>query len=236
LGHIILISVIWATVFYVSVILAASYVTPWLDLRTVALPTAVAFRRAFTTPVMADLVLWAAIAGLITSWNGFFIAGTRVLFALGRARMVSPRLGAVHARHGTPHAAVWLVGGITALSCLLGEKALLTFVNVSSVCLAAAFLGVSLSAARLRRSAPDLERPYRMPGDRHVPAIAAAGSLLICVALIVPRSPAALRWPLDWLLFGGWCLLGAVLWRLATPVRSAVPEEERARLILNPED
>lgn len=235
LGRIILASVVWATLFYVLVILAASAVTPWVGLRHEALATATAFRRAFATPLLADLVLWAAVAGLVTSWNGFFVAGTRVLFALGRARMVPPRLASIHPRSGTPHAAVWLVGGITALSCLLGENALLAFVNVSSICLAAAFLGVSLSAARLRRAAPDLARPYRMPGGGIVPALAAAGSLLICGALALPWSPARLRWPLEWLLFGGWCLLGAVLWRAARSLREALPEPERARRILKPE-
>jgi amino acid transporter len=235
LGRIILTSVAWATVFYVGVILAASAVSPWPALVGEPLPTATAFRRAFAAPFMADLVLWAAVAGLVTSWNGFFVAGTRVLFALGRARMVSPGLGAVHPRHGTPHAAVWLAGAVTAVSCLLGEKALTAFVNVSSVCLAAAFFGVALSAGSLRRSAPDLPRPYRMPAGPLVAFIAAAGSLLICLALIVPSSPAALRWPLEWLLFGGWCLLGVVLWHGARRVREAVPETERARLILSPD-
>jgi amino acid transporter len=235
LGKIILGSVGWATLFYVAVILAASAVTPWRDLVGASLPTAAAFEHAFTTHFFADLVLWAALAGLLTSWNGFFVAGTRVLFALGRARLVSPRLAAVDRRRGTPRAAVLVTGAVTALSCLLGEKAMLTFVNVSSVCLAAAFLGVALSASRLRRSAPDLPRPYRMPWGRAVAAVAAGGALSICAALVYPGSPARLRWPLEWLLFGGWCAAGAILWRQAAPLRASVAEEERARLILTPE-
>jgi len=232
LAQLILASVGWATLFYVSMILAASAVTPWRGLVGEALPTATAFERAFASRALTDLVLWAALAGLFTSWNGFFVAGTRVLFALGRARLISPRLAAIHARHGTPHVAVWAVGAVTALSCFLGEKAMLNFVNISSICLALAFLGVSLSAARLRRSAPDMPRPYRMPGRLGVPIVAALGSLLIVAALIAPFSPARLRWPVEWLLFGGWCVLGAVLWRLGATMREAIPEAERARLIL----
>ncbi len=234
LGSLILTSVVWATLFYVVVILAAAMVVPWRELPGAALPTATAFEHAFTTPLLADLVLWAAVAGLVTSWNGFFVAGTRVLFALGRARIVWPALGAVHPRFGTPHSAVWLVGGVTALSCLLGERALLAFVNVSSICLAAAFLGVSLSAGRLRRIAPELPRPYRMAGGRIVPAVAAAGSLFICAALVYPGSPARLRWPLEWLLFGGWCALGGILWRLGAATRAGLDESERERRILRP--
>ncbi len=236
LGRLILMSVAWATLFYVAMILAASAVTPWQGLLGASLPTATAFEQAFTTRFMADLVLWAALAGLFTSWNGFFVAGTRVLFALGRARLVSARLAAIHERHATPHHAVSVVGAATALSCFLGEKAMLNFVNISSLCLALAFLGVSLSMARLRLTAPDLARPYRAPGRFAVPLIAAAGSLLICGALMAPFSPARLRWPVEWLLFGGWCLLGGILWRLAAPARNAVSEQERARLILQLED
>ncbi len=232
LGQLILMAVGWATLFYIVVILVASAVTPWQGLVGESLATATAFERAFSSSILADLVLWTALAGLFTSWNGFFVAGTRVLFALGRARLVPPHLAAVHERYGTPHVAIGIVGAVTALSCFLGEKAMLIFVNISSLCLALAFLGVSLSSARLRVSAPEMPRPYRMPGRFGVPIIAALGSLLIVSALVFPFSPARLRWPVEWILFGGWCLLGVVLWWLAAPTRRAIPESDRARRIL----
>ncbi len=44
---------------------------------------------AFESPALANLVLSAGVIGLLTSWNGFFPAGTRVLFALGRGALLA---------------------------------------------------------------------------------------------------------------------------------------------------
>lgn len=79
--------------------------------------------------------LLAALLGLYTSWNGFFLAGSRVLFALGRGRIVSAMMGRTSARFGTPAVAATLSGAVTLLGALLGRGAMLSFVNVGSLAL-----------------------------------------------------------------------------------------------------
>ncbi|MEC9092452.1 MAG: APC family permease, partial [Planctomycetota bacterium] len=185
--------IVWAiagsTVFYVLVILAASLVSPWQSLVDQKLPTAAAFRSAFESDWLANLVLTAGLIGLLTSWNGFFIAGTRVLFALGRGHIIGSSFGQVHPQHGTPTKAIWFCSIVTALGACLGKGALIAFIDVGSFCIAFAFLGVSLSLLKLRNIAPDMERPYRLPFGKTVAILAAAGSLLILLALLIPGSP-----------------------------------------------
>jgi amino acid transporter len=52
-----------------------------------------AFELAFGSKAMAYLVLTAALLGLFTSWNGFFLAGSRVLFSLGRGHVILAMFG-----------------------------------------------------------------------------------------------------------------------------------------------
>lgn len=226
-------SIVAAIAFYVLVILSVSMLGPWQTLATADLPAAHAFEAAFGSPWMRDLVLIAALLGLFTSWNGFFLAGSRVIFALGRGRIIASSFGETHERHGTPHRAILLVGGLTVLAPLLGRDALLALVNAGSFCIALAFFGVSLSFLRLRRDHPELPRPFRLTSPRLIAGIAALGSLSMLVAMIVPGSPAALSWPREFIVLAVMFGAGGGLWLMASTSRNSVSEKARDALILD---
>jgi amino acid transporter len=232
LGTLILTSIVCAAGFYALLILSVSMTGPWSELVDAELPTAAAFERVFPSGWMVDLVLIAALLGLLTSWNGFFLAGARVIFALGRGRIVPAALGTAHPRFGTPAKAVLFSGAVTFAGALLGRGAMLAFVDVGSLCIAIAFLGVTQATLVLRRTAPDEPRPYRIPGGLWWPRAAFVDSAAILLALLVPGSPVALVWPLEWGVFGGVLALGLVCWVGGARPRSACSERERAELVL----
>jgi amino acid transporter len=66
----------------------------------------------------AALLDLAAALSAFSCTLGCLSAAARMLFALGRAGL-APRLGAVHERHGTPGAAVLVIGGIMLAGLLL---------------------------------------------------------------------------------------------------------------------
>lgn len=232
LGMLILLAIVGATVFYCLLIIAVAATGPWQEVVAADLPAAAAFENALGSPMLGKLVLIAALLGLFTSWNGFFLAGSRVLFALGRGHIGPVWLGQAHPVHGTPANAVLLAGAITLGGALLGRGAMVAFIDVGSFCIAVAFFGVVFSATRLRRLRPDLQRPYRMPGGRVVPMISGIGALIIVLAMLIPGSPVMLVWPLEWLLLLTVVLLGVALWLLGRKARAACTESERERLVL----
>ena len=232
LGLYVVLAIVGSTVFYIAVILAAGMVTPWQGIVGERLPTAAAFRAAFESDLLVDVVLIAGLIGLLTSWNGFFLASSRVLFALGRGRILHAWFGETHPRYGTPARAVLFCGVITFAAAWLGRGALIAFVDVGSFCIALAFLGVALSLIRLRAVFPDLERPYRMPGGKVLAYVAATGSVFILGVMLVPGSPGALIWPLEWLILLSLIVTGVCFWFGARRYRQRVNEDDRAELIL----
>ena len=205
---------------------------PWRSLVGEELPTAAAFSSAFESRLLVRLVLVVGLIGLLTSWNGFFLAGSRVLFSLGRGHIIHASFGQTHPQFGTPTNAVLFSGLVTFLSAWLGRGAIIAFVDVGSFCIALAFLGVALSLIQLRKKFPRLERPYRMPGGNALAYVAAAGSRFILLVMLIPGSPSMLVWPLEWFILG---TLGAAelgFWLAASPYRRHVSEEDRAELIL----
>ena len=125
-----------------------------------------------------------------------------------------------------------MTGALTIAGALLGRGAMVAFIDVGSLCIAVAFLGVSLSARKLRASRPDMHRPYRMPLPGLVPWVAALGACSILGVMVVPGSPAALVWPLEWGILAAVLALGVLLWLTGRRGRAAIDEPTRARLVL----
>jgi len=234
LGIYVILAIIGSTVFYIAIILGAGMTAPWRSIVGEELPTAAAFSSAFESQFLIRLVLVAGLIGLLTSWNGFFLAGSCVLFSLGRGHIIHSSFGQTHRRFGTPNDAVLFSGLVTFLSACLGRGAIIAFVDVGSFCIALAFLGVAPSLIRLRKKFPDLERPYRTPGGNPLAYVAAAGSLFILCVMLVPGSPSMLVWPLECLILGTLSGTGLGFWFTARRYRQRqrVSEEDRAQLIL----
>ena len=230
-GVMILVSIAVAAAFYVLVILSSSMTMPWRELITLPMPAAEGFRRAFNSDLLAQVVLAAAVLGLVTTWNSVFMFASRVLFTLGRARLVTPLLGEAHPHHGSPATAVLFVGVVSAAAVLLGRGALIPIVNVAGICLAAAALLICVGVIRFRRLAPAAVRPYRVPGGTVTAGLAALVCLwMVAWGLIEPALATGV--PIEWLVLGGWAALGAVMWAIAGATRGSLTETERRRLVV----
>ena len=223
-----------ALLFYCLVILAATMSLPRAEMLALDLPAAGALQAAFNSTLLGNLVLFAGLCGLITSWNAFFYAGSRLIFALGRAYMIPPKYGQVHPVFGSPTNAILFVGVIGGALSFLGRNAVLPIVNVGATSMALVFLLVSVGVLRLRRTRPDHVRPYKVPGGDLIPALASLSCLvMLIIALSEPWKNTELFMPVEWMLLCAWGALGLVFWIGTRTARLGVNAAERHWLILN---
>ena len=231
-ARMILLSIGIAGCYYMLVILSASMAGPWKDVVSMELPAAGAFEAAFHSPLMARIVLFAGLCGMITTWNPVFIGASRIIFALGRARIIPSAFGKIHPVFGTPLNSIFFVGMIGSLVALLGRSAILPIVNVVSSCFALAFFLTCMAAIKLRRIRPEQHRPYRIPGGQITAAIASLSCLFMLFLSLYQPYKAGGAFPKEWAFILGWALLGLLLWILGHKIRTAVSERERRILIL----
>ncbi len=116
----------------------------------------------------------AITAGAMISIFGFvnvaLLTNARVLYALGRDGTMLRVAGRVHPRFGSPHIALLMLGG-WSLVLLLATRGSLGALLSGVVFADWVFFGLSAAAVfRLRRTRPDLERPYRVAGYPWLPA------------------------------------------------------------------
>jgi len=236
-GRMIVLSLAISAAFYILAILSTAMTMPWEQLIGLNLPVATAFEKAFDASWLAKVILVAGGLGTITAWNGVFVSGSRLLFNLGKGHIITPALARVHPVFGSPSTAVLFVGALGACGALLGRSALLPIVNATSTCFAFSYLIVCLCVIRMRRTHPELPRPYRVPGGLLTAIAAALAALFIVVlSLYQPYAGARGRLPLEWIILAIMIVLGAVFWALAGKVRGKMSEKQRRREIIGLEE
>ncbi len=162
------------------------------------------------------LVSIAAVAGLTSVILVDIVAIGRIGFAMSRDRLLPPAVGAVHPRWGTPYriTAVVTVG----IALLAGFVPLSSLANLVSIGTLFAFVVVSLAVPVLRRTRPQMHRPFRAPFSPVLPVLSALACLYLMTNLSIET----------WLRFLAWMGLGLVLYFAWGRRRSRLAEREHA--------
>lgn len=138
------------------------------------------------------MLVWLGLFGLVASFHGIIMGYSRQIFALGRAGYLPGVLARVHPRFQTPHVAT-LAGGVVGIAAIYSDslieiagQSLTASIVTMAVFGALVMYGMSMAALfKLRRSEPDLARPYRAPLFPIAPAFALAMAGVCFIALVV---------------------------------------------------
>ena len=157
---------------YLAVNTAYHYVLPLDEVARSPLVAADVMHALFGRPGVVAVSVFVMISSF-SAVNGAMLAAPRVFFAMAEDRLFFRLLARVHPRYSTPYVAI-------LLSALLGIALVMSrsFESLASTFVIAAWPFYALSVAalfRLRRTRPDLPRPYRVIGYPVVPAIFVIG-------------------------------------------------------------
>ena len=210
IGQILILSVVMAVVWYVAIIGGVSLAMSSTQIETSELVTADVMANVFfNSPIASKVLIIGGIAGILTSWNSFYVGGSRAIYSMAESGMLPSFLARLHPKYKTPCNAVILVGVISSLAPFLGRKMLVWLSDAGGLTIVVAYLIVSISFLVLRKKEPEMSRPYKVKHGKLVGTIA----VIMCVVLAImylPGSPAALVWPYEWGILIAWTVLGSV--------------------------
>jgi APA family basic amino acid/polyamine antiporter len=131
--------------------------------------------------VMPFLVKLGILAGLSSTIVVQMMAQPRIFMAMSRDGLLPPWMGRIHPRLGSPYLTTIATGFVVALAAGLTPIALLG--HMVSIGTLFAFVVVSVGVIVLRKTQPDLQRPFRAPWSPVVPAASALVSLALMLSL-----------------------------------------------------
>ena len=191
-------SLVVATVLYVAVAAIMTGVVPYTQLG-VADPVALVL-NVLEMPWASALVSVGALAGITSVLLVLLMGQPRILFAMSRDGLLPPAMSRVHPRFRTPYFTTIITG------CIVAAASALTPINVvaelCSIGTLLAFAIVSAGVIVLRRTRPDLPRPFRVPLFPVIPAL----GVVLCAYLMLSLPGAT------WIRLAVWLVIGLTIY------------------------
>jgi APA family basic amino acid/polyamine antiporter len=165
-----------------------------------AAPVAVALGAHPELAWLRDWVIIGALAGLTSVILVLMLGQARIFLSMSRHGLLPPFFGKVHPRFRTPHVATAITGVFAAVvGGLLPVDVLGELVSIGTLI---AFIVVCIGVLVLRKTRPDLPRPFRVKG---VWFVAPAG-VAMC-ALMIAFLPVS-----TWIRLVLWTAIGVVIY------------------------
>ncbi|MGH9496059.1 MAG: amino acid permease, partial [Candidatus Sulfotelmatobacter sp.] len=187
-------SLVICTILYILVSGLLTHIVPYSQLN-VPDPVVVGI-RATGHQWATFLVEIGALGGLATVMLVMLLGQSRVFYSMSRDGLLWPWACKIHPRFRTPYLSSIVVGFFVAVLATIIPLSILD--EMTSVGTLLAFMLVSAGVWVMRRTHPDLTRPFKTPMVPLVPIL----SILFSGTLIVTLSPATQIRLVVWLLIG----------------------------------
>ena len=165
-------------------------------------PLAAALEEGTGISWAAALLAFGALVAITSVILVLMYGQTRIFFAMSRDGLLPRSFSKLHPRFHTPARLTIAFGAlICVLAAFVPLSEIVKLVNIGTLF---AFLLVNIGVIILRRTKPDMERPFRVPLSPVLPALGA----LLCIYLMTDL-------PLDtWIRFVVWLAVGMVIYAL----------------------
>jgi len=205
-------SLLISTILYIIVTLVLTGMVNYTQLNT---PAPVSFALNMIGNHWAAALLGVgAMAGITSVLLVDMYAQSRILFAMSRDGLLPHTFSKVHSKFQTPYRGTWIIGIlVAALAGFTPIKVLAEMANIGTLF---AFVIVSAAIIVLRKTKPDLHRPFRVPFVPLVPILA----ILFCLYLMY-NLPI-----ITWIRFIVWLILGLIVYAIYGSHHSKVQLED----------
>ncbi len=193
-------SLLICTVFYVLTAVGAIGIARPDQLAASDAPLAAALEEGAGISWAASILSLGAVVAITSVVLVILYGQTRIFFAMCRDGLLPERLATVNARYGTPARLTLGLGVLIAvLAALVPLSEIVKLVNIGTLF---AFVLVNVGVIILRRTRPDMPRPYRVPWSPLLPIL----GILFAVYLMadLPFS--------TWVRFIAWLAAGMVIY------------------------
>jgi basic amino acid/polyamine antiporter, APA family len=195
----ILTSLFLCTILYIAVAGVLTGMVPYNKINIDA-PVSDAFRQA-GLPWAQLLISVGAIAGITSVLLVMMLSQPRIFLAMARDGLLPPGFfAAVHERFRTPWKSTIMTGfAVAAMGAFLPLRFLAELVNIGTLL---AFVIVCAAVLIMRRTHPEVHRPFRAPLGTIVPVLGILSCLLLMFSLPVA----------NWERLFGWLIIGLVIY------------------------
>lgn len=154
-------------------------------------------------------MIFGTIMGVTTTFNGFLLAGSKLLASFAQAGYINRRIGATNEK-GIPAGAILALAILSTAGLFVGKGLLTPLITMSGIAFLVAWFFVACSTLAFRKKEPNTPRYFKTPGGKVMIWIA----IIICAALtlmmVLPGSLISLG-IVENTLLAIWVVLGVIV-------------------------
>ena len=157
--------------------LAYLWVLPASELAQYASPASIVAEKIFG-PVGGKLINVGILVSVFGCLNGYLLTGPRIPYTLANQKLLPATFGKLN-KNGVPANATLFMVVLSAIYALSGQFNLLS--DLSMFAIWAFYTLTFIGVIKLRKTQPDLERPYKVPFYPVIPIISICSGLFVVI-------------------------------------------------------
>ena len=170
---------------YLIINVAYLRVVPASEMALVSAPATLVASKLFG-PVGAKLISIGILISVFGTLNGFILTGGRIPYTMASEnRIPFSNIFSKLNNNGVPLNGTWLIVGLSILYSLSGQFNLLTDLAIFVIWIFYTMLFVGVM--KLRKTKPQMERPYKVPLYPIIPIIAIVGGVFVVVSTLITQ-------------------------------------------------
>ena len=157
--------------------LAYLWVLPASELAQYASPASIVAEKIFG-PVGGKLINVGILVSVFGCLNGYLLTGPRIPYTLANQKLLPATFGKLN-KNGVPANATLFMAVLSVIYALSGQFNLLS--DLSMFAIWAFYTLTFIGVIKLRKTQPDLERPYKVPFYPVIPIISICSGLFVVI-------------------------------------------------------
>ena len=157
--------------------LAYLWVLPASELAQYASPASIVAEKIFG-PVGGKLINVGILVSVFGCLNGYLLTGPRIPYTLANQKLLPATFGKLN-KNGVPANATLFMVALSVIYALSGQFNLLS--DLSMFAIWAFYTLTFIGVIKLRKTQPDLERPYKVPFYPVIPIISICSGLFVVI-------------------------------------------------------
>ena len=160
----------------------------------------------------AKVISVGILVSVFGTLNGFVLTGGRIPYTMAcEGKMPFSKVFSKLNKNGVPVNATWLVVGLAVLYSLTGQFNLLSDLAMFTIWIFYTMLFIGV--IKLRKTKPNMVRPYKVPLYPIIPMVATLGGVFIVISTLISQPKNA--------------MLGIVITLIGLPVYSIMNKKTR---------
>lgn len=214
IGAAMLIAIVLGGVMYLIMFIAQIGILSPSEFLSYDIPYVIGLNNVTGNNLFGYVILFTACLNIINVYNGMFFGASRAIYSLSSLGYIPKIFSRISKTKQTPYMAIIFVSVLVSLAPFFGQFAFTPLVNISALIYIILWGSTVIANITIRKHENLVQTRY----EKIQSVLGIIVIIFLLGAMLIPISPGALQWPLEYVLAGILISIGMLLYKLRVKI------------------